>query len=203
MVSGNQNLRALLKQEGTTYPKVVNLSSQSLTRRINATIRDTARQAIPDFDPGTPIITASSQYTTPLNQQSILSLRFEDYLYPEMAASGATGVSSVTLDLRTGEVYRFRDLFKPGSGYQVLLNQIIMQQITARQIPLLKPFTGIGPDESYYLTPDSLVIYYQPIVYTPAYFGVLEFQIPYSQIIPIIDPNGPIGRINGLLEGEE
>ena len=125
----------------------------------------------------------------------ILSLRFEAYYYPEMAAHGVTGVSSVTLDLKTGHEYEFYQLFGKGSNYQAVLNQIIQAQIVASQIPLLKPFAGVGPDEDYYLTPDSLVIYYQPYVYTPGAYGVLEFTIPYSQIGGIIDPDGPIGRI--------
>lgn len=189
-----QNLQAQLKQMGTTYPRVMNLSSK-LRDKINRIIKQTAYQAIPDYDPGTCVIEAQSGYTTPLNMKGILSLHFQDYFYPEMAAHGVTGVSSVTIDLETGHVYRFSDLFRKGLNYQTRLNQIIQAQIIAGEIPMLKPFEGVGTDEEYYLTPDSLIIYYQPYVYTPGYYGVLEFTIPYSQIMDIIDPRGPIGRI--------
>lgn len=190
-----RNSRAQLEQAGTTYPRVIHLESKSLQNKINLIIRETAYDAIPDYDPGTSIIEAQSGYTTPLNMKGILSLRFQNYFYPEMAAHGVTGVSSVTLNLNTGQVYRFRDLFRPGADYQAVLNRIIQAQIIARQIPMLKPFGGVGPDEEYYLTPDSLVIYYQPYVYTPGAFGVLEFSIPYAQIRDLINPRGPIGII--------
>ena len=190
----NMNIQALLKQAGTAYPKAVNLSSK-VRSKVNAAIKKAAFAAIPDYDPGTSVVEAVSSYKTTVNMKGILSLRFEDYYYPEMAAHGVTGVSSVTLNLKTGHEYEFYQLFCKGSNYQAILNQIIQAQIVAEQIPLLKPFAGVGPDEDYYLTPDSLVIYYQPYEYTPGAYGVLEFTIPYSQITGIIDPYGAIGKM--------
>ncbi|NLW49094.1 MAG: DUF3298 and DUF4163 domain-containing protein [Firmicutes bacterium] len=196
MGSANISLQALLKQAGTTYPKTVNLSSK-VRSKINSAIKKVAFAAIPDYDPGTSVSEAVSNYKTTVNMKGVLSLRFEDYFYPEMAAHGVTGVSSTTLNLKTGHEYKFDQLFQKGSNYQAVINQIIQAQIVAEQIPLLKPFTGVGPDEDYYLTPDSLVIYYQPYEYTPGAYGVLEFKIPYAQIAGIIDPDGPIRKILG------
>ncbi|NLY74737.1 MAG: DUF3298 and DUF4163 domain-containing protein [Firmicutes bacterium] len=196
MATTDRNLQALLKQAGTTYPKAVNLPGK-VRSKVNSAIKKAAYDAIPDYDPGTSVSEAVSSYKTTLNMKGILSLRFEDYFYPEMAAHGVTGVSSVTVALKTGRVYEFDQLFVKDSNYQVILDQIIHAQIVAEQIPLLKPFAGVGPDEDYYLTPDSLVIYYQPYVYTPGAYGVLEFKIPYSKIIGVIDPDGAIGKVLG------
>lgn len=193
-MADSENLQALLRQSGTTYPKVTGIPGKS-QERINSMIRKTAYQAIPNYQPGTSIIEAQSGYTTPANMKGILSLRFQAYYYPEQAAHGVTGVSSITLNLKNGYQYYFNELFRPNSNYQGVINQIITEQIAARQIPILKPFEGVGPRQEYYLTPDSLVIYYQPYVYTPGYYGVLEFTIPYQQILNIIDPRGPIGNL--------
>lgn len=195
MAPSHQNVRALMEQAGTAYPKVTNLPSHSAEHKVNTIIRETAYQAIPTYNPGTSIIEAQSGYNTMLNQKGILSLRFQDYIYPEMAAHGVTQYSSVTLNLETGYAYHFDELFRPGADYQARINQIIQAQINARQIPMLRPFAGVGPDEAYYLTPDSLVVSYQPYAYTPGYYGILEFTIPYAQISDIINPAGPIGRI--------
>lgn len=191
-----QNLRAFLIQDGTAYPRVTNLTDRRVEAKINRIIRETAAAAIPDYQPGTAIIEAQSGYTTPLNMKGILSLRFQDYYYPEKAAHGVTKVGSVTVNLNSGEIYRFAALFRPGSNYRGRLNQLIQTQITEKRIPMLKPFAGVGPAESYYLTPDSLVIYYQPYEYTPGYVGVLEFTVPFAQIRENINPHGPIGRIH-------
>lgn len=196
MGTTNLSLQALLKQAGTTYPRAINLNSK-VRSKINSAIKKAAFEAIPDYDPGTSVSEAVSSYKTAVNMKGVLSLRFEDYFYPEMAAHGVTGVSSVTLDLKTGREYEFYQLFRKGANYQATIDQIIQAQIIAEQIPLLKPFAGVGPDEDYYLTPDSLVVYYQPYEYTPGAYGVLEFKIPYSQITGIIDPEGPIGKILG------
>ena len=190
----NMNCEAFLKQAGTTYPRVVNLP-KSIRAKVNAAIKKTAYEAIPDFDPGTSIIQAQSSYSTQVNMNGVLSLRFQDYYFPEMAAHGATKVTSLTVDLENGHVYDFYELFRRDSNYQARINQIIQAQIASEQIPMLKPFEGVGPKEQYYLTSDSLVIYYQPYVYTPGYYGVLEFKIPYRQMQDIINPRGPIGRI--------
>lgn len=185
---------ALLKQSGTTYPRVVN-ARRSIRHAIDAIIMETAYEAIPSYDPGTSVVEAASSYLTTVNTDGILSLKFQDYYYPEHAAHGVTKISSVTLDLSDAHVYGFQELFRPGSDYRARLNAIIQQQIISQQIPLLQPYPGVGADEEYYLTQDSLVIYYQPYVYTPGAYGALEFKIPYAQIGDIIDPRGPIGRI--------
>ena len=188
-----QNLQALLKQWGATYPKAMGIGGKKLINQINTMIREAAYRAIPTYQPGASIIEAQSGYITPLNMKGILSLRFQDYYYPEQAAHGVTGVSSITVNLSNGYQYHFNELFQPNSNYQAVINQIITEQISTRQIPMLKPFEGVGPRQEYYLTPDSLVVYYQPYVYTPGYFGVPEFAIPFQQIRNIIDPRGPIG----------
>jgi hypothetical protein len=191
----NANRKALLKQAGTTYPEVVNASHKSGQRRVNDILRRTAYTAIPDYDPGTVVIEAWSNYKITLNQNGFVSLRFENYFYPETAAHGVTGVSSATLDQDSGYIYDFRQLFRPGSDYQAVINGIIQNRIVREQIALLKPFAGVGPNENYYLTPNSLVIFYQPDVYTAGNYGILEFAIPYRQFAEIIDPRGPAGRI--------
>jgi hypothetical protein len=192
--NNSRNRKALLKQAGTTFPEVVN-SPKSLRHRINDVLRKTAYSAVPDYSPETAVIEAWSDYKTTLNQNGILSIRFENYFYPEMAAHGVTGVSTVTLELDSGYIYDFYQLFRRGANYQAVIDGIIRNQIVTQQITLLKPLAAAGPNENYYLTSDSLVIYYPPYVYTAGAYGVLEFPISYQQIMEIIDPQGPIGRI--------
>lgn len=197
MALEQRDSQAFLKQASTTYPRITNLSSRARDRA-NSALKRTAFEAIPDYDPGTSIIQASNSYTVMVNLNDVLSVKFDSYYYPEMAAHGVTGVSAVTLDLRTGNRYPFESLFRRGSNYEAVINRIIEEQIVANQIPMLKPFEGVTEDQEYYLTPDTLVIFYPPYEYTPGAYGVLEFPIPYSQIREIIDPRGPIGRITNM-----
>jgi hypothetical protein len=191
----NEDMRALLAQAGTTYPMVVNIANRTLRREINDKIKEAAFDAIPDYNPGTSISEATSGYATMANAKGILSLRFQDYIYPEMAAHGVTQISSLTIDLCDGRVYRFYELFRKGSDYQSKIDLMTRVEIISRQLPMLKPFAGVCPDQEFYLTSNSLVIYYQPYVYTPGVYGVLELTLPYQEILGIIEPNGPIGRL--------
>lgn len=188
------NLQAQLEQAGVAYPRVTNLPAR-VRERINMMLRKAAGEAVVDYDPGTNIVEANSSYLVTVNTNGILSVKFENYFYPENAAHGVTGVSSITLNLQTACYYEFEDLFLKNSNYQAVINEIINNQIICREIPLLKPFEGVAPDTNYYLTPDSLIIYYQPYEYTPGAYGVLEFDIPFTLIQSIIDPEGPIGRL--------
>jgi len=191
----HHDTEAMLTQDGTTYPRITNLCSKNLRQKINRILRETAYQAIPDWDPGSTIVEADSSYSVMVNLNSVLSVKFQDYYFPEKAAHGVTKYTSATLSLHNGHKYSFDELFKSDVDYQTKLNQIIEAQIVAQQIPMLKPFAGVTKDEDYYLTPDRLVIYYQPYVYTPGAYGLLEFFIPYQEIMDLIDPKGPIGKL--------
>ena len=191
----NPDDSARLTEAGVTYPRVLGIINPFVETRVNEMIRRAARKYLPPVDSYTDIITAQSSYEQTLRRNHILSLRFENFYYQYHAAHPMTYVSSITLNLRTGQVYSLADLFDPRSNYKVRLTQIIQQQITARDIPMLTPFKGITGNEEFYLMPDKLVIYYQLYEYTPYVYGILEFPIPYVQIRDIINETGPIGQI--------
>lgn len=112
-----------------------------------------------------------------------------------MMASGITVVRAVTLNLVTGRRYRLKDLFIPGIDYEDYLNRLIERQIEERDIPLINDFPGITGNEVFYLTEGELVIVYQRYELTPGYYGVLEFEIPYEELQPLIDETSPIYMI--------
>ncbi|QTL97103.1 DUF3298 domain-containing protein [Iocasia frigidifontis] len=187
---------AILKQAAATYPQLARVSNQPLENRINRLIKRTVDKTLPtgryqDMN----IITAASKYETTVNYNDILSLRFENYYYPEMMASGITVVQALTVNLITGKKYKLRDLFREGSNYKAYLDNIIEQEIIERGIPLINEFPGITGDEVFYLKKDTLVIVYQEYELTPGYYGTLEFNIPYSKLEPLINENSPIARL--------
>lgn len=185
---------ARMMQEGVAFPEVNNLTGV-LRHRVNTLIREQAYRAVPEIDPAENIIQATSSYTTEVNRDSILSLRFEDYVFWEHAAHGLTVVRSITLNICNAQVYSFSDLFDPAAPFQERVNAIIREQIAARQIPLLREFEGVYLEQEYYLTDSELVIYYQLYDYTPYDYGILEFAIPFSRIADVINTGGPIGQL--------
>jgi hypothetical protein len=178
------------------YPVVSGLPDKDVERRINHRIQDLMYQMIRDegyVEDLTKDFTGS--YKIRVNQNGILSLSVEMYSYAEGAAHGLTVVKSLTFDLKTGRVYRLRDLFRLNSNYKAIINDFIRQEIKAKDIPLIAKFTGISEDEDFYLTENALVIYFQLYEYTPYAYGIPEFAIPYRALQRVVNPKGPIPKL--------
>jgi len=182
------------------YPQVTGLPDPEVQERINRAIEDRVQGLIaeqrqwPDTS-GLKIQEMIGTYKIGVNKNGILSVRLENYMYPEHAAHGTTMVKSVTVDLETGKVYTLGDLFQRGTDFIMILNQMIRQQFKERDLPMINEFRGITVNQDYYLTPKNLVIYFQAYEYTPGYVGIPEFEIPYRKIINYINEDGPIGRL--------
>jgi hypothetical protein len=178
------------------YPKVLGLSNLFVQVAINEKIINLVHSLINEqMGSQENIVDMIGTYEIKLNEKGLISIYFENYIYWYHAAHGMTVARSITMDLCTGATYKFRDLFKPGSNYTARLNEIIKAQIAEREIPTIEPFESIDTDQEYYLTPNALVIYYQLYRYTPYAYGFLEFEIPYTEIADIINPQGPIAKL--------
>ncbi|GBF32712.1 anti-SigV factor [Desulfocucumis palustris] len=178
------------------YPQVTGLPDQEVQEQINRAIEQTvytlmAEQRVWPDSAGLKIEEMIGTYEIEVNKNGILSIRFENYMYPEHAAHGTTMVKSITVDLNTGKVYTLRDLFRPGTDYIIVLNKLISQQFKEQDIPMINEFNGITIQQEFYLTPTDLVIYFQAYEYTPGSVGIPEFKIPYRTIINYINQEGP------------
>lgn len=127
------------------------------------------------------------------NQRGILSLTIGNYSFTYPSAHGMTIIKGLTFDTKSGEAYELEDLFKPGSDYVKVLSDIVAQQIKDRGIELLGEFTGIRPDQDFYIADKALVLFFQLYEITPYYMGLQYFPISVYQIQDIIDEDGPLG----------
>lgn len=175
------------------YPRVSGLLDDEVEERINRLIQARVSAMVPDE--GCDVYREiKGTYEVMLNEKGILSVKFNVYSIRNHAANGIDEQRSLTVNLETGKEYRLYDLFKRHSNYKSVLNRIIQEQIEERDIPLIKEFTGIDDYEDFYLTKNSLVVYFQEIEFTPHYVGIPEFTIPYSQIKNLVRDDGPIAR---------
>ncbi|MFL0246015.1 DUF3298 and DUF4163 domain-containing protein [Candidatus Clostridium stratigraminis] len=136
-----------------------------------------------------------SDYKVPLNEKGLISMLFELYIYENHAAHGMTYYGSITANLETGETYGFSDLFNSKVYYTRILSEIAVKKVKAMGVPLIAPYNGITDDQQFYLTPDSLVLYYKIYEFTPYYYGNFEIKIPYNEIINILGPLSPIKNL--------
>ncbi|MFD2761607.1 DUF3298 and DUF4163 domain-containing protein [Lentibacillus juripiscarius] len=179
------------------YPQVWGMADPSLQTFINQSIvRET--QGLIDqqiSDMADPIGQMVGEFEMKNNQRQILSLMLSNYAIHEMAAHGMTYLTSLTFDLETGKRCQLSDLFKPGSDYTSRISDMIKQQIKERGIQTLGEFTGIKPDQPFYIADKTLVIYFQLYELTPYVFGFPIFPLSVYELQDIIDENGPLSRM--------
>ncbi|HAU32177.1 MAG: hypothetical protein XD78_2084 [Desulfotomaculum sp. 46_296] len=173
------------------YPRVQGLKNAVVQEKINELIKQQVYSMIPQEGcEEYQVIAGSSEIK--VNEKGILSLTTTVYTYRKHAANGLDVQKSLTVNLATGQVYQLADLFKSESNYRAVLTKIIKDQIRERNIPIITDFNGITGQEDFYLTDDSLVIYFQEIEYTPHYVGIPEFIIPFTQLKGLINEKRPI-----------
>lgn len=135
------------------------------------------------------------RYEITVNKNGILSILFSLYTYINRAAHGFTAYSSITVNTNTGQKYSFSDLFNPKIYYGGFLNELANQYIKDNNIQLISEYNGITPNQQYYLTEDSLVLYYQVYEYTPYSYGLFKIVIPYDKIKNLLTPLSPITKL--------
>lgn len=185
------------------YPQLTGLPNRKAQMIINDRIMQMVYRLIRDQgyvqDPAKEM---TGTYEIALNGHGLISIVFRNYAYAQGAAHGVTVQKSLTMDLWDGREYRFADLFREDSDYKRKIDAILQKQIEEKEVPIFDtvPFKGVGPNQDYYLTPEGLVVYYQLYEYTPYAYGFPTFPIPYSEISDIVDPQGPIGRLQPVMQ---
>lgn len=132
-------------------------------------------------------------YEVKNNQRGIVSITLSNFANMPTLAHPVTYLDSLTTDVRTGKIYQLKDLFKKNSHYIERINKLIEVQIKERDIPLLNSFTGIRPNQKYYIADKSLIIYFDMYEITPGYVGFPMFPIGSYQLQDLIDDTSPLG----------
>jgi hypothetical protein len=180
------------------YPYISNLDNDIIKSKINESIVNEvsdlfkSQVLIPEQVDFNEIF---GTYEIGVNKNNILSVLFSLYTYVNRAAHGITQYSSITINTKTGEVYKFDELFNSKVYYTEFLNRIANQYIKENNIQLINPYGGVRPNQEYYLTEDNLIIYYQVYEYTPYYYGLFKIEIPYNEIKNLLSPTSPINKL--------
>lgn len=127
---------------------------------------------------------ATSRYTMCRSDDNFLSMYIDYYQYTG-GAHGGTERRAYNIDLQTGKTLALSDLFKTGFDYATVINQAIQKQIDADPETYFsgqEGFTGITPEQGYYIQDQNLVVYFQQYEIAAYAMGLPEFQIPLSQL---------------------
>ena len=127
---------------------------------------------------------ADSAFEVPYNDNGLLSLYFDDYIFTG-GAHGSTVRHSDTWDVKDGRrlpLYRFTS--DPAAFRAKILNEInnqIEAQIKSGEGNYFENYSQLVEEhfdpENYYLTPEGIVIYFQQYDIAPYSSGMPEFVI--------------------------
>lgn len=126
-------------------------------------------------------------------KKDLLVLELWGYNYPFGAAHGMPSRVYVHINLKNGNFYELKDLFKKNSDYVKRLSDIIQKQIDEKgeQLGVWKDqYKGIKENQPFYVTEDALHIYFEPYEIAPYASGFVTFDIPFAEIMDIVDTKG-------------
>lgn len=125
------------------------------------------------------------QFQVTYNAHGLLSWYIDRYLYSG-GAHGNTLRSSATWELVQGTLRTLDTFYEPGADYQSYILETILKQAqdNLAQEPYIyfeeyqSSIKECFDPQSFYLSPDGLVIYYQQYAIAPYSTGIVEFTIP-------------------------
>ncbi|SHE49178.1 DUF3298 and DUF4163 domain-containing protein [Clostridium fallax] len=123
-----------------------------------------------------------TDYKIGLNKENLLSFYIDYYQYTG-GNHGITTRRSYNFDLKSGKQFKLKHMFKKGYDYKSIINSEIKKQINENPQYYFNngnEFKGISKNQDFYLTDDSIVIYFQLYEIAPYSSGIREFKIPLS-----------------------
>jgi hypothetical protein len=177
----------------SSIPRITGMPDQNAALLLNRRMREMKDAALakakasvvtlaPGDGPGR-VVEGIFGYEVKRNNRGLISILLSDYLYSG-GANGLTVKTGLTFSAADGRVLRLRDLFKNEATYTNCVNEQIMKQLEERQLEaqLLKAFSGITGEETFYVTESALVIVIQELDWFPHAMGSVEFSIPFDRI---------------------
>lgn len=181
-----------------SYPVIKNVKDKESIKKINDSITTCVSKLFKDqvLIPAVVNFTdVIGNYETMVNKNQVLSILFNMATYVYKAAHGFTKYSAITVNTTTGHIYTFNELFNPKINYVEIINNLAKEYIEENNIQLINEYKGVVDNQEYYLTDNSLVLFYQIYEYTPYYYGIFKISIPYEKIENIIGPMSPINKL--------
>ncbi len=180
------------------YPQLAGHPEQRVLENINQSLR----KAFVGNDPVSVRNSETGEFTESIyysfyaaQNEELLIIEKEGYVYPYGAAHGMPLKHYYHIDLRSGKFYELKDLFKKDNVYLKRLSEIIGKQVEERSrqedaMLFSEAYNGIDAEQGFTLTETGLRIYFEPYEIAAYAAGFPAFDIPYGEIIGMIDTEG-------------
>jgi hypothetical protein len=138
-------------------------------------------------------------YTQAAQYADVWSFKFDVYFYSDGAAHPGSYSLTINYDLAQGKELALADLFLPNTDHLGAVSNYCIAELSKQ--PFFEgPFAeGAQPKPENYsrwnITPNGLMITFDAYQVAPYAAGPQVVQIPIGQLLPIVDPNGPLKSI--------
>ncbi|MDP4083370.1 MAG: WG repeat-containing protein [Bacillota bacterium] len=175
------------------FPQVSGGSNVEIQRKINLFLKEFS---------GIKTVSSNKQldssytgdFDVPYFQKDLLVIEKTGYDYPFGAAHGIPLRRYAHINLKTGTIYQLKDLFKPGSQYVKMISGMIASRIKNKSYVFKDRYTGIRPDQPFFIDHNGLNIYFNPYEIAPYVAGFPTFEIPFEEVKSLIDDEGDFWR---------
>ena len=145
-------------------------------------------QYLYDIEHGYPVreFGAMQSFEVNYSKACIISVYFDNYQYTG-GAHGTTLRTSQTWNLRTGKTMKLRELYSCSGDYKSYMKKKIVEQIKENPEFYFDNYEELVEQtfnvDSFYCTPEGVVIYFQQYDIAPYSSGIREFLLPYNRCI--------------------
>lgn len=178
------------------YARVLGIRDAEAQNRINVRLHETAESArlaaqlaAKELSSRSAVVNGSFGFSVPRNEKGFVSIVMKQSCRVDNAR-GMTRQTAMTFDTVNGRELRLGDLFRDDVNHQAILDEAVRDGIKRRNLStrLTQPFKTVGETRQFYLTSDSLVLFFQPYELLPYEDGVVEFSIPLHSMDGCLKP---------------
>ncbi|MFO7636049.1 MAG: hypothetical protein R6W96_01920 [Clostridia bacterium] len=176
------------------YPEITGMADGELSDMINGSIRDMAMEDVMTY-PEDGYVSYELFYDVPFLNSRMVSVLFRGYQHHQHAAHPGFILKGLTIGLAKGDRLVLSDLFADGEDHEARIREFVMQseQYSKYESDFdLLLFDYLAPGTAgFVLFIDHLLVFYE----VPHVLGDhLVFEVPYEDMMDIIDVEGPIWR---------
>ena len=160
------------------YPTIQNTSNNNLITYINKTIQEdiiTFKEVnIDNYLENKHDLLILANYEITLNKNNLISIPIV-FSESEKYSRLINYINTYNYDINKNKKIELSDIFKNKFNYTSYINNLIEKQTDT-------PFRGILPDQTFYITPNSIVICFSSYELYNLYSGIQGFEIKFKEI---------------------
>lgn len=185
--------------QGSTEARIVNFNT-AMTDLVNAEI-DKFKKNVSDLHADNASSGSSLDVTYALTLQNgdLWSFKFDFSFFTAGAAHPGLYSLTVNYDLGQGRQLALSDLFLPNSNYLETISNTCIAELKKQPYSDSFFLDGAKPTPENYrnwnLTTDGLMITFDEYQVAPYAAGPQTVVVPYSELMGVIDPQGPLAKI--------